>query len=148
MVSAMRGYYLLGGLVLLVPACNLATLDPEALVVERVPIGALDCGQSSFWDDLPPGPVRACVLDAAAEGQPFFAVVDEPVFDGRLTVGYAYDGAAFLKLDYAAAYGQFPGTDSEEVAWTACAGLEPFAADCPTLTRDLCLGCVGATPIR
>ncbi|HUQ02690.1 MAG TPA: hypothetical protein VM261_09360 [Kofleriaceae bacterium] len=142
----MRAYYLLALAAL--GACNLATLDPEALVVERAPIGALDCGQSSFWDDLPPYPVRECVLGAIADGQPFFAIVDEAVFDGRLTVGYAYDGAAFLKLDYEAAYGQFPGMDSEALSWTACAWLESRGADCPTLTRDLCLGCVGATPIR
>src|SRR5688500_4976301 len=114
MVSAMRGYYC-GVLVL--GACNLAELDPAELVAERAPIGAVDCGQSSYWADLPPWPVRDCALDAIAAGQPFHAIADEAVFDGRLTVGYAYDGVAFLKLDYEAAYGMFPGTDSEEVSW-------------------------------
>ena len=139
----MRGYYCL----LALSACNLATLDPEALVAERTPIGARDCGVSSWWIDSPPQPIRSCVVDAIADGAPFFVIADEAVFDGRETIGYASDGANFLKLDYSAAYGMFPGTDSEDVQWWQCTWLESRGADCPTLTRDLCLGCVGATPL-
>lgn len=146
----MRGFYshlLVAGLVSGAAACHLAELDPAALVAERTPVGAVACGASSGWSDAPPEPVRACALDAIARGDAFHAIADAAVFDGRLTVGYASDGARFLKLDYAASYGMFPGTDTEEVRWTVCAGLEPDRADCPTLTRDLCLRCAGATPL-
>ena len=119
-----------------------------ALIAERAGPGAVDCGAAGvWWDDLPPAPARACALDAMAAGAPFFVTIDEGVFDGRLTVGFASDGTTFTKLDYEAAYGMFPGTDSEELRWEACAWLESRGVDCPTLTRDLCLACVGATPI-
>jgi hypothetical protein len=61
-------------------------------------------------------------------------------------VGWASDGTSFVRLDYEAAYGMFPGADSEEVRWSTCRWLESRGATCDTLGQDLCFACVGAMP--
>jgi len=120
--------------------CNLADTDPAALIAARVPASEA-CGVAG-WDGAPSETVRRCVLGAMATGRPFHALADAPVADGRDAVGWASDGVGFVRLDYEATYGMFPGTDTEDLRWTDCAYLEARSPTCPTLDGDLCLACV------
>lgn len=128
-----------------VAGCHLVEHDPAELLAARVPPDAVACGEAGWYSGSLP-PARACVLAALAAGQPFHVLVDAAVADGRAAVGWAGDGAGFVRLDYQATFGFLLPTDSEEVRWTACAYLESRGADCPSLDRDLCLACVGAAP--
>ncbi len=169
----MRAANLLDALVVaalaaLAPACHCVEADPAALIAQRAPVGADACGEVGWFHDQPtdgfgarrrtdararppvgsPEPARACVMAALAVGRGFHVLVDAEVADGRIAVGWASDGVGFIRLDYQATYGMYPGTDSEELQWTGCASLESHGAACPTLPLDLCLGCVGPRPAR
>lgn len=131
--------------------CYLARYDPVELLAERAPVDAEVCGEVGSGG-IEPAPARACVLAALSDGRPFRVLLDADLADGRDAVGWATAAAAdpaapitFLRLDYEAVYGMFPGTDREDVAWTGCASLESHGATCPSLAEDLCLGCVGPT---
>ena len=129
-------------MVALLGGCEVATGDPVAMLAERAP-EATDCGAAVAGGELTPPWARACALAARGRGESFRVVVDAAVADGRDAVGWIGDeaGPGGWRLHYTAVYGMFLGSDSECVAWQACAAIDVLAADCGTVDGDLCLRC-------
>lgn len=130
-------------LILLVAAvaggCGDTLHDPQELVRARAPAGAVDCGHVGWGSEVAPDDAHACAAAALPAGVAFYALVDQPVADGRLAIGWiGRAGGGGERLTYDVAYSSFG--DDETVAWAPCARIVD-RGECPELVEDLCLRC-------
>lgn len=122
-----------------VTACGDPFHDPVELVRARAPLDALDCGHVGWNSEVTVAAARACAVTALAAGRPFQVVVDAPVADGRLTIGWIGTSVGGEQLTYDAVVG--PLCDDETIAWRSCARLVDRGDGCDSLADDLCLAC-------
>ena len=116
--------------------------DLLALLQVRAPADAIDCGSAGGLEAGNLDASRACVVAAAQAHRSYRVLIDQPVADGRIAIGWiGHASGSGERLDYQASYGQLGCGDDEALAWTACARLVDRGAACASLADDLCVAC-------